>query len=941
MRGKINYLIIVTILFFAQSLDAKQYFIKEIAPKYILTDHLDIFHDESGEMTFEEIKNSSSRFSPHQDWTTDFLAEEIYWGKMELTNHLSDGNDYVEWVLHFSLIFTDIKVFVENTEGQVSNYRTGFFVPTHQKSFAPISKQNIVKIQIPAGETVSIYFRTENKRRLIASKFDLTLEHSTSFFSSLEKQKQQNGVYFGFVVMMLVYNFFLFIYAKDKAYLYYSIYILGITFFSLYNSGDLADQIQNWLLYEKPQLIYFFKPVAYIAFMGYLTFVRSFLNLEKLLPTWDKIFKIFSFLTIPVIAIDYYLMWFSSFSYNIADIPAVGYAFAFLLLCFSFLIPLYRTKDKKGYFIIAGFSLMGLGLLATIWMRVQSVDFTVAYFRIGTIFEIIIFSLGMAYRQKEVEEEKRKGEFELEKSKILQDIEHQEAERLKELNNLKSRLYTNITHEFRTPLTVIMGMTENIEGHAEEKELIQRNSNNLLRLINQILDLSKAESGNLKINLVQDEIINFLQYLTESFQSMANAKDIQLVFYSEEKEIIMDFDEQKIQHIIYNLLSNSIKYTHQKGKVVFHVKKENDRLCIKVKDNGQGIATKDQPFIFERFYKVDQPNSVKADGVGIGLALTKELVEFLNGEIILKSELGEGSEFIIYLPINRSGEIINDDANVLLQEENINEDKKERPLEFNSGLIDLNVENNGIPQLLIVEDNEDVITYIKSCVKNDYNIEVAHDGQEGIEKAFELIPDIIISDLMMPKVNGFEVCRILKKDEKTSHIPIILLTAKATQEDKMEGLETGADAYMMKPFQKRELKIRLKKLIENRAILQAKYKGDLTSFSKKKTNSEDDFFQKVINVLKRELDNPNFSVTELSKEMHLSTTQMYRKLKALTGLPPSKFIRRFRLQNSLELLQNSTMNVAEIAYKVGFSDPNYFSRAFSEEFGKPPSEMRK
>jgi DNA-binding response OmpR family regulator len=388
-------------------------------------------------------------------------------------------------------------------------------------------------------------------------------------------------------------------------------------------------------------------------------------------------------------------------------------------------------------------------------------------------------------------------------------------------------------------------------------------------------------------------------------------------------------------------LSNAIKYTPKKGKVVFHVKKENDKLCIKVKDSGLGIATKDQPFIFDRFYKVDQPSSVKVDGVGIGLALTKELVEFLNGEISLKSELGEGSEFVIYLPINRAEKNIIDNVNVLLEKEEPIEKEKEIALEFETELVDLDFEKNGTPQLLVIEDNEDVITYIKSCVKEVYNIEVAHDGQEGIEKAFELIPDIIISDLMMPKKNGFEVCRILKKDEKTSHIPIILLTAKATQEDKIEGLETGADAYMMKPFQKRELQIRLKKLIENRVILQAKYKGNLTSLSKNITNSKDDFFQKVINILQRELDNPNFSVAELSKEMHLSTTQMYRKLKGLTGLPPNKFIRRFRLQNSLELLQNSSMNIAEIAYQVGFSDPNYFSRAFSEEFGKPPSEVRK
>ncbi|MFK8007874.1 MAG: ATP-binding protein [Saprospiraceae bacterium] len=941
MRKKINYLVIVIILFFAQSLDAKKYAIEEIAPKYILTDHLEIFHDESGEMTFEDIKNSSSRFSHHQDWTTDFLPQATYWGKIELANHIKGNDDFSEWVVRFSIIFTHLNIFVVDSKGLVKKYKTGSFIPTDERSFAPISKANIVRINLPLGEERTIYFQSKNKRKYIAPIFDLELQHSVTFFSELEKRKQWNGIYLGFVIMMLVYNFFLFIHAKDKSYLYYSLYILGFTLFSLYNSGDLADWLDSFFLGKNPQWIYFFKPTGYITFVGYLAFLQSFLDLEKLLPWWNKVFKIFSYITIPIVIFDYAIMWYSSFSYNVSDVGAIGYAIAFLFLCFSFLLPLYKTKDKKGLYIIFGFSLMGLGLIATIWLRLQSVDFSVMYFRVGTIFELIIFSLGMAYRQKEIEDEKRKGEFELEKAKIMQDIEHNEAERLKELNNLKSRLYTNITHEFRTPLTVIMGMTENINGNEEEKELIQRNSNNLLRLINQILDLSKAESGNLKANLVQGEIIHFLQYLAESFQSMANAKDIQLTFYTEEKEIIMDFDEQKVQHIIYNLLSNAIKYTPEKGKVVFHVKRENDRLYLKVKDNGKGISTKDQPFIFERFYKVDQPDKVKADGVGIGLALTKELVEFLNGEILLKSELGGGSEFIVSLPINHVKESVKDNVNVLLQEEGLIETEKELTPKFDTGLVDFNFETNGIPQLLVVEDNEDVITYIKSCVKEDYNIEVALDGQEGIEKALELIPDIIISDLMMTKKNGFEVCKILKKDEKTSHIPIILLTAKATQDDKIEGLETGADAYMMKPFQKRELKVRLKKLVENRAILQAKYKGDLTSFSKKPTNSEDDFFQKVIKILQKELGNPNFSVAELSKEMHLSTTQMYRKLKALTGLPPSKFIRRFRLQNSLELLQNSSMNVAEIAYKVGFSDPNYFSRAFSEEFGKPPSEVRK
>ncbi|MEM6966181.1 MAG: response regulator, partial [Bacteroidota bacterium] len=375
--------------------------------------------------------------------------------------------------------------------------------------------------------------------------------------------------------------------------------------------------------------------------------------------------------------------------------------------------------------------------------------------------------------------------------------------------------------------------------------------------------------------------------------------------------------------------------------VIFHVKKQNNYIFLKIKDTGVGISPEDQPYVFDRFYKVDNTSTRKVDGVGIGLALTKELVEILSGKITLKSKLGEGSEFILALPITNAATLKKNENKKTHAHLPLDDSSKEIPIKDPIFLIE-KTKKGETPILLVVEDNKDVATYIESCVQDDYKVVFAQDGEEGIQTALEIIPDIIISDLMMPLKDGFEVCRTLKNDERTSHIPIILLTAKATQQAKVEGLQAGADAYLMKPFHQEELVVRLKKLIEHRTILQAKYSnGKLLSESKKPSNIEDEFLQKVIQVIESELENPKLSVADLSQKLHLSPTQLYRKIKAITGLPPTRYIRKFRLRKGLELVRKTPKTIAEIAYDVGFNDPNYFSRAFSEEFGKTPSEFRK
>ena len=533
----------------------------------------------------------------------------------------------------------------------------------------------------------------------------------------------------------------------------------------------------------------------------------------------------------------------------------------------------------------------------------------------------------------------------------------EQTEKLKALDAAKSRFYTNITHEFRTPLTVIIGMLENIKGHFNERQLIRRNSKNLLRLVNQLLDLSKLESGTMKMKAVQGDIVHYLRYLTESFYSMAEEKKVRLTFYSEDQEVLMDFDETKVQHIIYNLLSNAIKFTPENGKVILHVRQireeQQNFLQLKVQDTGIGIPADQLPFIFDRFYQADDSTTRKGEGTGIGLSLTKELVIMMGGTITVNSTLDKGSEFTILFPVKRSAPIRTTENKRLFTQSKSEEITEAKVIATNgsaSPLPLLDMENNEKPLLLIIEDNRDVITYIDSILKETYQIEQAHNGQKGIDKALEIIPDIIITDVMMPEKDGYEVCTTLKSDERTNHIPIIMLTARASTIDRISGLETGADAYLSKPFDKKELLIRLEKLIASRKALQEKYTKLSLSVANNNTpiakvngapNMNDIFLQKIRTVIDQNLEDSELGILQLCRAVKLSHTQVYRKIKALTGEHPTGFIRKIRLHKAKELLLNSELNVSEIAYKVGFTDPNYFSRSFSQEFGEPPSAIRK
>jgi signal transduction histidine kinase/ligand-binding sensor domain-containing protein/DNA-binding response OmpR family regulator len=520
----------------------------------------------------------------------------------------------------------------------------------------------------------------------------------------------------------------------------------------------------------------------------------------------------------------------------------------------------------------------------------------------------------------------------------------EEGKRLKEINNLKSSIYTNITHEFRTPLTVIHGMAEELEDDAPKEilpktSLIKRNSQKLLAMVNQLLQLSKLEANKEELNLKQEDAIAFIKYLVASHESMAFSKKVSLQFYSDEQQLMMDFDSQKLETILTNLLSNAIKFTNEYGKVLVVARKVNQLnsayLEMEVKDDGIGIAEEDLPHIFNRFHQVN--NDYQYQGTGIGLALVKELVGLMDGKIQVKSQLEEGTTFIIQLPVQNNAPLFSGPPKIQ------NKGIEPSPEVVIPLIQDQEIAEDGLPVLLIIEDNIDIIHYLQSCLSGQYQLLISRNGAEGLEKAFEKVPDIVISDVMMPKMDGFELCATLKEDSRTNHIPVILLTAKTTVGDKLKGLSSGADAYLTKPFEKKELLIRLDKLLATRQTLQQKYLEELNTGINQPSTTESPsqhFVHKVEQLVLEHLSDDSFSVNELATLVHLSRSQLHRKIKALTGMPASNYIRHIRLLKAKELLQTTDESVSEILYQVGFNSPAYFSQAYKKAFGISPSAER-
>ena len=561
-------------------------------------------------------------------------------------------------------------------------------------------------------------------------------------------------------------------------------------------------------------------------------------------------------------------------------------------------------------------------------------------FAVGTVVTLGLALLGFQffrYRNKKNEE-------------LLEAKETQRQE-LEKLDQLKSRFFNNISHEFRTPLTLILGPLDKIRKNVDESlqptvNVIERNGKRLLKLINQLLDLSKIESGKVELRTSYLDIVPLVKGLIMSFHSIAETKNIGLSINTLKPKHFLYVDQPKIEEIITNLLSNAFKYTPKGGEIAVDIseQEENNRsyLLIAVSDTGTGIPEEELPHIFDRFYQASNADTEDVTGTGIGLSLIKELTELHKGSVGVKSKVGKGTTFEVRLPLGKDH----------LKEEEIVGISKAKDLSVDQEFIvdssansdrDSKEQENDLPIILMIEDNADLRDYIKDILFEHYNILEAVNGEEGVQLAYEHIPDIVLSDLMMPKMDGLQVCRLLKEDLRTSHIPVILLTAKSSREDKIEGLKSLADDYLTKPFDTEELLVRLQNLVDLRKKMQSHFgTGDILKPAKIKMSSMDAIFmEKVTAQLEAEISNSLFGVEELAYSVGLSRSQLFRKIKAITNHTPNGFIRSFRLHRAMDMLKQQGASVSEIAYETGFQNPSYFTKCFQEQFGKSPSAVLK
>ncbi len=539
-------------------------------------------------------------------------------------------------------------------------------------------------------------------------------------------------------------------------------------------------------------------------------------------------------------------------------------------------------------------------------------------------------------------------------------IIEKQSDELRSLDKAKTRFFSNITHEFRTPLTLILSPLEDLLKEFPQQatlRMVYTNANRLLSLINQLLDLSKIDAGALKPDINKGDLSSFLQLQVESFHSLAQSRGVDLQLIS---HLLPDtqayFDADKLSKIITNLLSNALKFTPKGGKVKVESLPASEGGGIvnpplgvwglQISDSGIGIPPEQLASIFDRFYQVDSSVRRSFEGSGIGLSLVKELVDVLKGEIRVESEIGKGTTFYLRFPVDAQTWGMNPAPHPITLDysegESLTPFLPERireefvPPSGDRGLAGA----QNAPILLVVEDNPDLRTYISSLFVGSYQVVTANDGIEGLNKAFEHLPDVIITDWMMPEMDGAAMCQRLKNDTRTSHVPVLMLTAKSAIESRLEGFESGADGYIVKPFHATELQLKVRNWLQRQERLRQHYAQRLAQPHETPPlpEAEADFMERIFGVIDQHLDDTSFGVEALSERLQLNRRTLQRKINTLTDLSPNELIRNHRLRRALPLLKRGD-NIADVAFQVGFENPSYFSKCFKEVFGQRPSEI--
>ncbi|QMW02116.1 ATP-binding protein [Spirosoma foliorum] len=751
-------------------------------------------------------------------------------------------------------------------------------------------------------------------------------------------------VFLGGVGMMTLYIGAQALMTGDRAYRYYAAYafcwIIYFFFKVVWTFGDTRVE----------SVIYPFGRIGFpmLAYVFYYRFADAFLDLRRLLPRIFWLFRWMEYVLLTYVAAElisclFFNDWTNSAAHEwVHTVMRLGVA----IVSVYGITQAWKQRNQLVYYFVTGSALLLLFGLASMVLSFTMLDESdeqlispLFFLNIGILLELLCFSLGLSYKNQQTE---------IQKITIEQEVVREREQR--ELAQLKTQFFTNISHEFRTPLTLILGpLTDLLQNNPTYSayQLMHRNASRLLALVNQLLDLSKLDAGQLRPDIKPGNLTEWLRLLTGSFSSMADSQTIQLSFISETNSFDSAyFDWDKVEKIITNLLANALKFTPSGGVVLVQLAASPDKQAlIRIQDTGIGIPADQQARIFERFHQVANTPSSNIAGTGIGLALVRELVMVLKGSITIESRVAQGTTFTVTLPVDAEtwADSINSSTEPTTDEKTVHSNLPDfdAAIQPSKVAVEVNDENRTeLPLLLIIDDNADVRQYIHQIMAPTYRVIEAMDGQDGLKQATDTIPDIVICDWMMPIMNGVVFCQTLKAQPTTDHIPVIMLTAKATTENRIEGFSGGADDYLAKPFNPAELRIRVENLLTQRQKLRERFSQELylKPTNVQVSSAEEIFLQNAIRIIEHHLGESSFSAEQFADELNLSRMQLHRKLKSLTNQSATEFVRHVRLQRAADLLAARSATVSEIAFTVGFESLSYFSKSFKEQFGVLPSD---
>ena len=909
-----------------------------------------LFPDTAGTATFADIQAASEHFQP----TTAFLParqrdlSHPWWLRLTLENRTEQPT---RWWLNVP--GDEVQAWLTDSSGTQATLTSGYMRFREEKA-VPLRYEvllNYLPIYLEPGAALTLWARVHHTTRYAPNFGDPTalLDPMYARWQLSERRAAlhlRSGFLLAIFGLAALVGLIYFVYRRAWFAGFFALNaLLEIAHFQL-----LEGYWYAWHLVPAPWIrLHLLMLLAHLIAVAGFAVMRSFLQLHTLSRFWDRIFK---FLIVWMLAFGVALLLTFEWTGNYGLIDKIsglnGLLVLFLLVVFCVRLFLTRTLTARIYAV--ALLCFTLGNIVSIWLLFTTADREAILFarRLGVMVYMVIMLSGLIYLGARTEREKLAAQQARQLTRLRLDEERR-------LSDMKTQFLANISHEFRTPLTLLFGpLNDLVQGRfgvlpgAARAQLtkMQRNSHRLLRLINQLLDLSRLDAEAMTLQTRRHDLNHFARLIVAQFESLATVRGLTLCYEGPKTPLPFAFDADKVEKILTNLVSNALKFTEPGGQIWVHLTQEPDGATrLVVRDTGVGIAPEHQAHLFDRFYQVDTTTRRRYEGSGIGLALAHELVTLHGGTLTVESAAGVGTAFTVRLPQQVPSSSLAqppttvtplrtttamEAADAALEAADTTPPAKPADIKEDATLV------------LIVEDNADMRAYLRAHLEKTYTVAEAAHGKEGLDRACALVPDLVVADVMMPEMDGFALCGALKTDARTSHIPVILLTARADAESRLTGITTGADAYLAKPFLAEELLALADNLIEGRRALRAKFsqltaEDPAAAVTPALPPAEAAFLASAQALIAQHFTESTFSVDQMAAALNLSGRQLRRKVKSLTDTTPLDLIRHHRITHAARLLRHEGHSVKEAAYAVGYSSTSHFSRAFSAAYGMPPS----